>query len=637
MDFVDSLMALPEPEKPEGLVRFDVVAPNTRDDDNLYAEDYTEVGPSESDDLERVVNLPRRDVPEPDKQAMVILMGRRLRRERAADDPCRCESEFGRKCILELKPAQAWALYELSLKGGLLGPIGVGQGKTALNILAPMVVPNCKQVVLMVPPGLVDQIRTEYLLWREHWKVPSLLIKKSGWIVPGAPALHVVPYSRLSRAEAALLLEDLKPDLIITDEADKLRNATAARTMRLVRYFEAHPETRLAAWSGSLCDKSIKDYAHLAKYALGVQSPLPVDPVEQDMWAAAIDPPMPGCAPAPMGSLVQLCKPGETLWKGFNRRLLETRGVVATQDPGIRSRLVMSKRDPGSMPEVVADALRTTRETWVRPDGEELTDAMSVARACREIACGFFYRWIFPNGEPVSLIMDWLECRAAWNKEVRQELKKAKPLLDSPLLLSQAAERALDPDYDGNAPTWESMHWESWRDIKGEVKPETEAIWLDEYLVNDAAEWGRKNNGVIWYQHNAWGTKLAEVSGFPRYGGGQDAARKILEERGDRSIIASINSHGRGRNGLQFHFTKQLVANPPESKHTGGASKWEQLLGRLHREGQTETVYSETYRHTRELRESWDRAQYLARFVNESMGSFQKLLYCDVTWGDEHF
>ena len=161
----------------------------------------------------------------------------------------------------------------------------------------------------------------------------------------------------------------------------------------------------------------------------------------------------------------------------------------------------------------------------------------------------------------------------------------------------------------------------------------TEAVWVDDYLARDAAAWGRDNRGIIWYVHTTFGEKVAEISGLPIHRGGKDAEKRIKAERGDRSIIASIGSHGEGRDGLQYLFHQQLVANPPVSRATGGAALWEQLLGRLHREGfKWDEVDTWMYRHTREMREAWDRAQELARYVTGTMGSYQKLLACTPTW-----
>jgi hypothetical protein len=100
------------------------------------------------------------------------------------------------------------------------------------------------------------------------------------------------------------------------------------------------------------------------------------------------------------------------------------------------------------------------------------------------------------------------------------------------------------------------------------------------------------------------------------------AESRLRAEKGDRSIVASIKAHGTGRDGLQYIFSKNLVANPPSSGAT-----WEQLLGRTHRVGQrSDEVEVWTYRHTPELRECLDDAIGQARYIHATLGLEQKLL-----------
>src|SRR5262249_36883476 len=133
-----------------------------------------------SPDLARILAIPRRPpVRDPVRErALIELMTGRLRR----DNPnCRCR-ELGRIDpktgetiqVKELKAAQAWALYEAGITGGILGIIGVGHGKTILDILAPLVVPDCKVAVICAPPGLRTQFWNDYLALAQHFRVPSL-------------------------------------------------------------------------------------------------------------------------------------------------------------------------------------------------------------------------------------------------------------------------------------------------------------------------------------------------------------------------------------------------------------------------------------------------------------------------------
>ncbi len=613
-----------------------------------------------SPDLARILKLPRRPPPTPGStkdRALTEMMTRRFARPAAA---CRCR-EFGRECITRLRSVQAWALYEMGLANGLVAPIGVGHGKTVLDILAPLALRGCKTAVLLVPPNLVTQLMGEYDLISQHFEVPSLVVHGRTFtsLIPGKPVLHVLPYSRLCGAKYTDFLDQLKPDTIIADETHRLRHADTATTSRVLRYWLEHPGTRFCCWSGSITDSSIKDYWHLAKMSLGDGSPLPLDPNIVDDWSRALDP---GDNPAPAGSLLEICEPGQSLVEGFHRRLVETPGVVATTEPAVDAELAIQEREAPPLPPAVHDALRTLRASWTRPDGEELVDALSMARCARELACGFYYRWIFPRGEPVADILEWLDARKEWNREVRYKLERREAHLDSPLLLTRAAERAwgdwrrktpeeiraevladtwvededgrrqMTPEeietriamltrYEGELPMWKATTWPRWKAAKGSVVPETEAVRLDPFLAQDAAAWGRERRGIVWYEHAAFGQWVAEISGLPLHGGGPDAGQRIGAERGDRSLVASIKSHGTGRDGLQRLFHEQLVANPPSS-----ATAWEQLLGRLHRIGQkAPVVTTEFYRHTPEMRDHVDQALARALYVESTMGSAQKL------------
>lgn len=597
-----------------------------------------------SEDLERVVQIPRRpslDPATPRAAAMVELVTARLARPNAA---CQCHLiPPGRDCITRLLPVQAAALYEIGLVGGLLGPIGVGHGKTVLDVLAALVVPECKTAVLLIPPELVDQFVLDYQHIGQHFLVPSLVVHGRTWtnIVPNAPVLHVFPYSRLSLATSTDALERMRPDTIIADEAHKLRHLDGAGASRVARYLAAHPSVRFICWSGSITDASVTDYGHLSYFALRAGSPLPADKEVIKEWASALDPVE---WPAPPGALLELCNPGEHVYDGFHRRLVETLGVVHTTTSAVDAELCIEERVAPALPPHLATMIADVRTSKIRPDGEELVDPLSVSRCCRELACGFYYRWRFPhvNGRPQSAshIEEWFEIRKTWHKELRLKLEDREEHLDSPLLCYRAAARAwgfdmeleratADEDEEAIAaaieharlPAWKAHNYPAWRAIRDTVVYETEAVRVDDYLVQDASRWAHENRGIVWYLEKEFGAWVGEVSGLTVHGGGPNAGRLIAAERGERSICCSIQSHGTGRNGLQLLYHTQLVASPPSSP-----TRWEQLLGRLHRLKQkSPIVYAYFYRHTPELRKFVDTALARALYVQSTLGSAQKL------------
>lgn len=585
-----------------------------------------------SRDLARVLELPRRARP-------VSFDEYRAEFEHLKKHPisCVCQSQYNRRCPTNLLDTQAWTLHEIGQHRGILGAIAVGEGKSLLDLLAALVMPECRVAVLLIPPQLRDQmLNVDWHFYGQHWDLPNL--GSGAWFDPKKPTLHIIAYSELSSAKNSDVLERIKPDLIIADEAHMLRNAGTARTKRFKRYFAAHPETRFLCWSGTLTTKSIKDYAHLAELALREGSPLPLHWPTVEEWAGAIDV---SDWPSNIGALSALCENGEHIREGFRRRREETAGSISSPATmNCPASLLFTERKTVA-PTSIHDALRDLYGTWRRPDGEELVSALDVARAAKEISAGFYYHWIWPRNEPEPVRREWLAVRKEYHKEMREKLKQSKEFMDSPLLLVRAAMRWHDgythierdtngheirrveiPPFtkNGPQPVWQSGMWPQWKLVRDTAKPETEGVWIDDWLARDAAEWCKAGVGICWYEHDLFGRRVAELGGVPHFGAGADASARILDERGLRSVVASIRAHGTGKN-LQS-FARNLVANCPSD-----AAAWEQLLGRTHRQGQlADEVTVEVYRHTPVLIEALSKAKLYAGYIEGTMGGAQKLL-----------
>ena len=615
---------------------------------------YARAPVSKSEDLDRVLALPRRALELDGTDRAEAIIDLETEKYAKVNPSCRCaeispERHAAEGCITRLRLLQALALREISIVGGLLGPLGVGSGKTLIDLLAPAAfvqhakaheMPGAEDIlcVLLVPPGLVTQLADDYAYIGEHFHMPSMIVQGNTHLdrlTPGAPRLQVMPYSRLSRSDATTWLTIASPHAIIADEAHKIRNAGTATTARVLRFFSEHPGTRFAGWSGSLTSKSIKNFAHLSALALKAGSPLPVKSDVVDDWARAIDP---GDSPADPGPLLRglietkCCLPGESLHTGIHRRLSETLGVVSSSAPSIDCDLEILQRKDLEVPAHVQELIDQALE-FVRPDGEELVTAMQAAACACEIACGFHYRWIFPKHmfpRDDQLVEDWREARKEWHKELRQFLKQRAEHLDSPMLAEHAAQRAhgLRPIHKG-LPVWEAKTYRAWAELKPKVQYEGDAVRIDDFLVQDVAKFALKDPSVIWYQHGAFGEWLAEVSGLPIFGGGKDAKAALLGnpkagmrgEDGSRSVICSIKAHGTGTNGLQYNFSRMLFPNVQSDP-----SGWEQALGRLHRPGQkAESVQALYWVHTKELRRHVAGALRSALYVQGVMGVPQRL------------
>jgi hypothetical protein len=587
----------------------------------------------DSDDLRRVLALPRRQLNPYDPLA-AQLWTKHLRRERTT--PCDCAQRWPNGCITDLRPVQGWALEEASDAGGLIASIGVGDGKTGIDILLSMAIPGVQSAVLLIPPSLRHQLLTrDFPQWSQHFKVPNLA--GGSEFVVGRPTLHVITYSELSQTKNTDLLRRFPPDLIIADEMQNLKDTSSARTIRFLRAFAAKSSTKFAGQSGTITTKSINDNAHLLVLALREKAPVPVHPPVVNDWATAIDP-IP--VNSPPGALLRLCnaqeltlEPLEAVRAAYARRLRETHGYVATTENRLECSLTISERKT-DVPRLLRDVIREVRETQTRPDGEYFVEKMQVSVCCRQLSAGFFYRWKFPRWEPPETIERWRAVRKEWFREIRQRLESPAEHMDSPGNLTKAAlrwvhgyrhEGKLYPPHtrNGPLPTWATSNLTEWIEVKDTVYHETEPVWISEWLVLDVLEWLRQNKGIVWYDFDAFGQlvyKRARQAGIDVgfFGRGREASIMIERERGDRPIIASEAAHGTGKN-LQYAFSKNLFPNP-------APDGWEQTLGRTHRQGQPrDEVTAEIYRHL-EFGPAFDRAQERARYTQALEGP-KKLCY----------
>lgn len=540
-------------------------------------------------DFQRIVSLPRRPVPSAAELTYLASSITEILKTPAG--------------TMSLKPIQALALYDAGTVGGLLGPIGVGEGKTLLSLLLPIAL-DAKRPLLLLPGGLIEKTKRERLALSQHWRIPN--------------TIRLFSYDLLSRVNAADELEKYQPDVIVGDEIHRLKSKRAAVTRRVARYMHAHPETKFAGLSGSIMDKSLKDFAHIAVWALKSGAPVPLKSDEVEEWAEALDERSIGTRQP--GALLQFANREDgtgsgAARRGFQRRLVETPGVVATVGEGERVgcsiyvRGIIHKVAP-----VTEQNFAKLRKEWRTPDDWELMTAVDVWRHAQELALGLHYVW---SPRPPQ---EWRNARTDWNRFVRETISKTRTY-DSELHVANACDAG---KLDGSL-------LKRWRAIKPTYTPNVVPVWHDDSALKTCAEW-MKHPGIVWTEHGFFAERLSKETGHTYYGpqGRSSDGRYIEDASSKDAIIASLHANREGRN-LQHLWHRNLMVTPPTS-----AAWWEQTVARTHRPGQTaDEVIVDVLLGCRENFDACMKAIEGAKAIRDMTGKQQKLLLADITLPSE--
>jgi hypothetical protein len=540
----------------------------------------------ETGELRRVRDLPRR-APEPPPGL-------------ADELTALLRTPTGTMC---LRPLQALALYEIGMCLGAFLQLDVGEGKTLISALAPYVL-DAKRTLLLLPGALVDKTSKDFAELSKHWLVPPI---------------RIMSYQMLGLVQAAHDLEQFAPDLIVADECHKLKNPHAAVTRRVDRFMAGHPRTMFVPMTGTPMRKSLRDCAHLIRWALKDNAPVPNTDAETDEWALALDEKIENeFARLDPGALMCFADPNESprivaARRGFRRRLRETPGVISSAESGtevgVPIRIRALRYDLSGE---TAEHFRVLREDMVTPDGWQLAEAVDVWRHAKELALGFHQAWDPRPPEP------WRAARRNWHAFVRNVLSKSRTY-DSPEHVAQACDAGKLP----NAAL------EAWRAVEHTYEINVVAHWHDDGALRAAEAWMRQGPGIVWTEHVEFARKLAERTGAKYYGakGFSDDGEFVDNSPAGAALIVSVDANREGRN-LQRKWCRSLIVSPEE-----GPDKLHQLIGRTHRPGQTAPeVTVDVFLGCAEHARAWEKARAGAVSIRDTVGSESKLLLAHVEW-----
>lgn len=508
-----------------------------------------------------------------------------------------------------LWPIQAIALKEIHDCNGLVGGIRVSGGKTLVSLLAATILEHLPRPMLFVPAKSIRSGKTDkaYREARQHWRIRT--------------DIQFVSYEMLQQLEYADLLEKYNPGIVIGDEVHKWRR-DSARGLRAEKFHESHPHVPFIELSGTLmAGHIVKDVGKLCNWALGEGSPVPRTWKAQKDWADALEVGADATKPRMLpGALERWCEPGENdlegLQRAYGRRYTQTPGVVVSSGDALGQTLSINVSCNAEHDDAVEKAFVELRGVPTQdvppkaPDGWILVDAHVIWATARSLELGFYYK---PNPRPPT---EWTLCRQAWASYCRERIKVGGDI-ETELQVANEC-RALGDE----APS----EWVAWLEVRGTFELNVEPVWLSDRRVLAAAEWLKKEKGLCWVAHRAFGERLSQLAGVPFFS--REACdvegNSIVEYPGGPAIV-SFAACSEDLN-LQDRWHSNLVPCPPSD-----GQAWEQFLARTHRFGQrADEVTCDVWVGCIENVESIDRAREKERgAARASLDDARKLLVAE--------
>lgn len=560
-------------------------------------------------DFERIRNLPEREV--------TRARGEELSRELTP----LLTTAAGKRAGARLNWLQAYGIHEASRKGGAYLQLPVGSGKTLLTYLLPYVF-DAQRPVLVVPSALVEKTHKEFRKLRED-----------GWVEHDRPTKIVTLRDLVQDANVRMLGDSTRADLYLLDEVDLLSNQNSSMAKRLARDISER-NVRTVATTGTGGRFSILDISHLLTWALKDEAPVPIleradGSREVEVWADALDEKTAGewmqttRRRTQPGALHELIALNDNEWADdpdrdavsdlglarmkFRKRLQCTEGCIISDfdscDKKLSIELVCAPQD--SKLETAFRDFRLKR----LPNGEMLTDSLSVWAEAKNLGRGYFTEWIDPPPDW------WNDPRKAYGKLCEKVIWRTA-WTPRPLDTRKAVHREF-PDHP---------IVKAWEEVEKEWEGERRPVWLSASVVEDAAAYGRKHHCLLWTESIVFGETLADATGLPFYGAqGLTVSGDDIElDPGRGTIILSTGANMRGRN-LQDRWHHSHITGCLQSARYN-----EQWLGRIHRYGQKLDCRGLIKLTSGDSLYSFDRALDEAGFVHQTQGHRQKLLRAEI-------
>jgi hypothetical protein len=602
-------------------------------------------------ELARIFALPRREWNEEHAQQLAETWsyqllndhGKRLWERAYAMPEFAREKEIERLALLgtpiRLDASQAMALYDFVTVGGLLFGALPGTGKTAVSLLICTLAYQhwgLTQILLVVMASGQEQTHFDLSQLTQVWSAP-VLPQVTTYHTIGQPgnAYYLCGCSKCRQGYAPDADDEdkadrhgagLRPQLVILDESDCVRNEDSSVHRRVNRLHSNHPtpEIRHVSETATPVRKTWNNVRRPLIWALGEErAPVPIDqPTTEALRGALDESPRDGIRRSP-GVLVRLADPEalkadelEACRDGWGKRLTETPGVVVIRHSSCKAPLHIRVLQAPDDPILEAEFYRygSSGESLA---GVDLVDALSQNRYETEISTGH-YNYYDPPPPP-----EWAAKRKAYLKKVKAEIKSSQrwgPALDSEKDVARKLKKERDPLY---------LAWKEIEPIYDPAK-NTKTATISLSVLEYAAAWVRLNSpALIWVQHSWAGEELARITGLPYYAGKGRTSGGLYIGDADGRTSAILSAHANRRQRNLQAFNRNLIIGPEQS-----AERLEQQIGRTHRRGQQKPVYVDFLVSAGCSVKALLAARGEAKHVQTTLHMPQKILSTDWDWSN---